>query len=135
MQSATLPVSPALTLSDSQDLKFNNTFPKLTLILSKKTKQLEISYSFTSSNVFVVTHRLQTYTHRVLVYYGTFIPEPIPTVRGMRLFVILLEKTASPPFPSLAPFYTSWACRYTLGVCVCVLGGKGVGTSYAVKQM
>lgn len=42
--------------------------------------------------------QLQTYTHRVLAYYRTFLPEPIPTVRGMRLFVILLEKTASPHF-------------------------------------
>lgn len=120
MQSATLPVSPALTLSDSQDLKFNNTFPKLTLILSKKNKQLEISYSFTSSNAFVVTHRLQTYTHRVLVYCGTFLPEPIPTVRGMRLFVILLEKTASPHFhywhhfipPGLAGILWVFACVF-----------------------
>lgn len=73
-------------------------------INSIKKKQLEISYPFRSSNVFLVSHthtqtaNIHTYTHRVLAYYRTFLPEPIPTVRGMRLFVILLEKTASPHF-------------------------------------
>lgn len=77
----------------------------------------------------MLTHTANT--HTVREYYRTFLSEPIPTVRGMWLFVILLEKTAS-PFPLLAAFYTSWACRYTL--CVSVLRGEGAGAASAEPE-
>lgn len=129
MQSATLSVT--LTLSDSQDLTFNNTFLKLTLILSAKKKEKKNNLRspiHLEAVMYLWSHiQLQTYTHRVLAYYRTFLPEPIPTVRGMRLFVILLEKTASPHF-NYGHHFIPPGLPGILWVFVRVLEGEGIGT-------
>lgn len=125
MQSGILSVSPTLTLSDSQDLKFSNTFPKLPLILStkkkaKKNKQLEISYPFRSSNAFEATHtqRLQTYTHSLGVLQNIS-PWAYPDCQGNAVICDFIGENCIPPISIIGTIL------YLLGLlvyfgCLCV---------------
>lgn len=117
----------AVALSLSQEFRYNNTFPKLTFNPSKQIT-VEIPHPSMSRNVFMVTHTdIHTHIHTNTLahpyFYRTSLSEPKQTVRGICLFMTLLEKSVS----SISIIGTISQCYGVTGidvqcvyVCVCV---------------